>query len=329
MHTRNRDVARIWLDWSGMCPQFVAIADPLHELLRALNREAHLHYWLEQDARISIRHRVQIANWPEAYFKIALLHTLGGIPLDVIPDNAQGPESRHRLEIAQRAGFLDLIKLDRRCCRDLRRLQRGNAPLLACAEILCYGIGTLRARNDDLQDPAEAHLMQYYGRVTSVLEEVDSQILALHSRTNHPEDVGKERYDSTNVIYGDVYGELEQLWDRRSETSFLDRVADALQSFPRKSAADCWRAPKAVPTLVALHQKNRLWKAPPTGARSLLRRLDFILENTVVDRSAVTMKLFSSAPTYPEWLPDPEALEDQGSDDSGYDGWLQSGSGEI
>ena len=31
----------------------------------------------------------------------------------------------------------------------------------------------------------------------------------------------KESFDSTNVIYGDAYGELEQLWERRADTAFL------------------------------------------------------------------------------------------------------------
>ncbi|MRR38649.1 hypothetical protein EG829_29170, partial [bacterium] len=231
---------------------FVAISDPVHDLLRTMNRQAPLHCWLEHNGHVSIRHRVQAADWPDAYFKVALLHSLGGMPLETLQNRQLPQGTKNRLDIAMRAGFLDLTKLDRRCCRDLRRTLDGTSPVMTSGELLCYGLGTLRAQNNDLADPATAHLMRYYGRIFSGMEDVLDTILALHPRSDRPEDLGKEAYDSTNLLYGDVYGEVEQLWERRAETAFLERGGTSLQSFAKRSQAHCWRPPPATKATISL-----------------------------------------------------------------------------
>jgi len=66
-----------------------------------------------------------------------------------------------------------------------------------------------------------------------------------------------------------------------------------------------------------------LWRTPPTSARVLLRRLEYILEHTRVDDSPATVFQWRQERARPGdgqdkvsgWKPD----------DSGYDGWLPRG----
>jgi hypothetical protein len=68
-----------------------------------------------------------------------------------------------------------------------------------------------------------------------------------------------------------------------------------------------------------------LWKCPPTSARAVLRRVEFILSNTTVDSSPAT--IFPAAEPRPESEADFRARRSRGwRDDSGYDGWLAGGS---
>ena len=108
----------------------------------------------------------------------------------------------------------------------------------------------------------------------------------LHRRTARgTEMVGKETYDSTNVIYGDVLGELEQLWDRRADTEFLQHVASSLQGIRQSGRIVCHQNPPMNATAaMQLHlQRGGLWKRPPETARALLGRIEFILGSTLVD----------------------------------------------
>jgi hypothetical protein len=157
---------------------------------------------------------------------------------------------------------------------------------MVSAELLAFGTGTLRARNDDPEEPIQRELWSRHGRFKSEKEVCYANIRVLHRRTARGvEIVGKESYDSTNVIYGDVLGELEQLWDRRADTDFLQQVADSLQGVRQSGRIACHQNPPLnVSAAMQLHlQRGGIWKRPPETARTLLRRIEFILGSTLVD----------------------------------------------
>jgi hypothetical protein len=140
----------------------------------------------------------------------------------------------------------------------------------------------------------------------------------------------KESYDSTNVLYGDVVGELQQLWDRRADIAFLDAVAAHLQSLRVQMQAGAYFYPPLnLPMVLKLHrQKQALWKTPPTSGRALLRRLDYLLDHIELDEKAATVhSLTEVAPQPQPRAPRPgtgRAPEsgDWQADRSGYDGWM-------
>jgi hypothetical protein len=208
---------------------------------------------------------------------------------------------------------------------------------MLAGELLAFGTGILRARNDDPVEPMHHYLWSRHGRVRTRHEIVYARIRALHwnslpllHRTQ------KESYDSTNLIYGDALGELEQLWDRRADTAFLDRIARSLQRMRDQAEIAAFLAPPLnLPGIMQLHRRcQRMWKTPPVSARSLLRRIEFLLEHTTVDPHPCThFRTWEPEPysghahdAQPHEPPAPEGSDTSWrSDVSGYDGWLADG----
>ncbi len=196
---------------------------------------------------------------------------------------------------------------------------------MLAAEILTYGTGTLRARNDDPLEELHRHLWSRHGRIESEHEIVHGTIRALHQNSLPLlHQVQKESYDSTNVIYGDAMGELEQLWDRRADTGFLEQVAQGLQPMRRTAEIAAFlQPPMNLEAVMKTHLRcQAVWKTPPGTARGLLRRVEDILGNVVVDNAPRTVFQRDEATLRAE--PDDGDTTDAGwkFDLSGYDGWL-------
>jgi hypothetical protein len=308
-----------------MTRTFVAINDPVHNLLRKLTRNTPLVPCPSGSGPLLFEYEFKAADLPEDYFTLAAFHTLKGQPITQVWHARRRVPSHNRAAIVQRVGYFDAAKLDRRCARDLRLKFTKNGPGMLAGELLTFGVGMLRARNDDPVEPMHHYLWSRHGRLRTRHEIVYARIRALHwnslpllYRTQ------KESYDSTNLIYGDALGELEQLWDRRADTAFLERVARSLQRMRGQAEIAAFLDPPLnLSAIMQLHRRcQRVWKAPPVSGRSLLRRLEFILENTNIDPTPCTH--FRTWEPEPHSGPSTSEARDKSweTDPSGYDGWL-------
>lgn len=316
-----------------MTKTFVAINDPVHRVIRQVTRHTPLGARVAADRRLRLQYGFGARELPEAYYSLAVFHALGGMSLRSLARLRWRVRDSGKAGIPARAGYFDAVRLDRRCARDLRRKPSRQGPGMLAGELLAFGVGTLRARNDDPLERVHQLLWRQHGRIETAQEVVYATIRALHwNSLPLIYQTGKESFDSTNVIYGDVLGELEQLWERRADTAFLEQVTQVLQQMSGQAEVAAFLHPplNAGEAMKQHYRAQALWRTPPASARALLRRLESILENTVVDSSPRTR--FSWGRAEPEGEPTPAASgsENWETDRSGYDGWLaESGSGPV
>ena len=137
-----------------MTKTFVAINDPVHSLIRNVTRHTPLCPSLSTDQRLPLQYSFREQDLPEAYYSLAVFHALSGLSLKSLRRVKWRVRESDKAGIPARVNYFDAVKLDRRCARDLRLKLKRHGPGLLAGELLCFGTGTLRARNDD---PVEQH----------------------------------------------------------------------------------------------------------------------------------------------------------------------------
>ena len=118
----------------AMAKTFVAINDRAHRLLRNLTRQVPLCSCRSADGFPAIEYRIRPKSSPEAYYSLAFFHALEGLSLAAALSERWRVQAADKAAIPQQVGYFDALRLDRRCCRDLR-YQAGQAgPGMVAAE---------------------------------------------------------------------------------------------------------------------------------------------------------------------------------------------------
>ena len=175
-------------------------------------------------------------------------------------------------------------------------------------ELLTWGVGTLRPVKT-FEDSGlvralaclDADNTRPHPKISSASMQVSGYIMYHDDQIeeNNPcHMVRRELYESTNLIFADVYGELEQLVRRRNEHSFLEKYLRDLRSAMRFRRQDHTRdnysslsyAPSVlhsvcepIARVLLEHIKFGQWDSSPKDIAELLDRVTFILDNTFID----------------------------------------------
>lgn len=286
-----------------MADTFVVVKDRVHELLRQCTRGSVLRPVAGGKA---IRYDFRPENLSNEYFSLAAYHALQGFSVDETSLTRWRVQDCEKAGVALTAGYFDVTRLDHRCAGDLRLQIPGRGPRMVAAELLSFGTGALRPAG---YFAANAWEFAEYGRLGTPFEKVYTRIGALCCGGGSSQfGTEKEVYCSTNLVYGDALGELEQLWERRADIDFLQQVAQnlrCLSQWPRFPVVA--HAPLNYEAVFKLHLRAQaVWDKPPANARALLRRLDYLLDHLVIDSNPATA-----------FTPPPRR-----TNRSGYDGWL-------
>lgn len=169
-------------------------------------------------------------------------------------------------------------------------------------EPICFGTGIFRELFSQ-QTPFQAIMGEVpKPKYWSEYLQVFGSIVAVVTRN---EDIERIVYESTNIIYGDSYGELEQIIRRRDDKTFLDLYLKVLDyqgeriipggtdpSVWYNQGRDFFETYRGHPHGDTLSKawtqhidQNRIWDGPPHTIEELLERVEFLLANTIIDPS--------------------------------------------
>lgn len=270
-----------------MAEDFVVIYNLLHQCLAELTRRSLLrHVWNKWED--SSKEERTIEDFVHDTIGIGKIVPARYWELLSIPDipnywsngtAARTGETLHRLYYTFDANRVDPL------CRDGLRGRITTRPnSLFSLDLINYGVGVVRRAR------AWSVGCGPVGKIKPKGYKVYQTILA---KTHvNPDDNNKplmEDWESTNIVFGDMYGEVLQIKDREKDTNFLKKLCEGLNQKP----IIYWGE-----KIISLHQKHidcqRLWNHPPKSPEELTERVDYIIAHSTLDKNpGISMKYHS------------------------------------
>ena len=270
-----------------MAEKFVVIWNELHRHMAALSRGTPLIPIFEgsitkprsNDAKVEdvIHDTTNLGRIvPQRYYEL----------LDIPEFWANGDKARTP-DTLYHQDYFNANRIDELCRDGMRNRTDLRYTSMFAVDPINHGVGILR-RVRAWSGGFYAVLGEPLGKLTARDMKVYGYIIA---RTHiDPEDTNKyhaEDWESTNMLYGDMYGEVQQLHDRRTEKMFLEQVVQGLNSGKGtfESIGYMEEFKQAYRNHLACQS---VWKLPPESADELLERVDYILEHSLFDEQPKT-----------------------------------------
>lgn len=154
-------------------------------------------------------------------------------------------------------------------------------------EVLAYGVGIMRPLNP----PASSFNIVMGGdglpMVSSHYMQADYGIVRQYYKwENGNEKDHTWKLQMTNLIFADTYGELEQLPHLPQDVlrAYLQKMSEI-----HKYAHESGNVFGCTKPIWLKHIQNGVWQTLPRDVKELLKRRDFILENTFIDNEPTTI----------------------------------------
>ena len=261
-----------------MAEEFVVVHDPLHEEMANLSRKTPLEPVFERRKSSPNFGKVEdIVHDVDGVERLASARYYELLDIPVFYDNGQPARTAQTLYIYD---YFDANKVDKYCRDGLRSKITLRATSLFSVDLLNHGIGIVR-RVRAWSGGFYAALGDHLGRIELNGAKVYQTIIA--KTHTDPEDTvitHAEDWESTNIVYGDSYGEVQQIQDRKSDREFLVKLCEGLNLEPESQSF--W-----TPDYKGLHKNHvacqRLWDDPPQSPDELVDRVDYILAHCVLD----------------------------------------------
>ncbi len=184
---------------------------------------------------------------------------------------------------------------DKRCRHQVRiQAAQGWPTALFSEQILSFGLGVLRPKYA-VGFAAALHAMEGGDFKKAPADNIDSssatkvEVIGQTFWEASPDgkgQYGSEIWEATNLIYGDVLGELEQLSSRRNERDLMDAVLieiNKLFDYFGPDGRSNGDHKNYIPVIRAHYDFNRLWDNPPQSVEELIERIDFILSGILIE----------------------------------------------
>jgi hypothetical protein len=297
--------------------KFIIIHDQRHQVVSSLTRNTPL-LPVQKGKVQNVYYDVSNigSTLPDAYFFVTPHNSV-----DIQTINTLSPDGKR--EYAENRNYLDITNLDPRCFGTRRARIEPRGPGMLSLELINFGIGALRRKWDISNDLIHRVMRERKGTILVpglTTRNIDSVIF--DETANKPQ---HETWQSTNLIYGDLYGELTQILERKDDPKLMDAILRTLNQITLENAHLFYCTPNEIvpdPVVREHVQKDNIWQYAPKSRAELICRIGQILDNSTINTKPTT-HYEKPSQTFLGLTNGTSSTKEIRNPDDGYDGWLQ------
>lgn len=256
-----------------MADEFVVAYDELHDIMSYISRKTNLFPIFKESQPVEILDMVHDTSKLENIIPVRYYELLD------IPEYFDDGEIGRNPSILYHGNYFDSTKLDVRCRGGMRDYITRASTSICSIDLLNFGLGILRPTRANM-DTLAAVLGEPDGKISLKGTKIYGNFIA-KTKYNPGGVFSVEDWESTNIIYGDAYGEIQQLNDRRDDKIFLEHLYKVLNLRSNMS-----QSLESFREIYTSHLESQsFWNQPPSSIEDLLKRVDYILEHSTLDKN--------------------------------------------